>query len=77
MRSEKKILLAFILNFAFSALEFVGGALTRSVAITSDAVHDLGDALSIGMSYFLEKKSNAGQTKRTPTAMHAIPFSAE
>lgn len=57
MKSEKNILIAFILNFAFSIFEFLGGMFTNSVAILSDAVHDIGDALSIGVSYFLEKKS--------------------
>lgn len=57
MKTEKNILVAFILNFAFSIFEFIGGALTGSVAIVSDAVHDIGDALSIGISYFLERKS--------------------
>lgn len=57
MRSDKKILVAFILNFLFSVFEFFGGILTGSVAIMSDAVHDMGDAASIGISFFLEKKS--------------------
>ena len=57
MKTEKNILLAFILNLAFSVFEFVGGIFTGSVAIVSDAVHDMGDAASIGISYFLEKKS--------------------
>ncbi len=57
MKTEKNILLAFILNFAFSIFEFFGGIFTGSVAILSDAVHDIGDAASIGASYFLEKKS--------------------
>ena len=57
MKTEKNILIAFLLNLAFSVFEFVGGILTGSVAIASDAVHDLGDAASIGLSYFLEKKS--------------------
>ena len=57
MKTDKKILIAFILNLAFSVFEFVGGILTGSVAIMSDAVHDIGDAFSIGISYFLEKKS--------------------
>ena len=57
MKSEKNILLAFILNLAFSIFEFVGGILTGSVAIISDAVHDIGDATSIGVAFFLEKKS--------------------
>ena len=57
MKSEKRILVAFLLNLFFSIFEFVGGIFTRSVAIMSDAVHDIGDAMSIGISYFLEKKS--------------------
>ena len=57
MKSEKRILAAFILNLAFSLIEFAGGLLTSSIAIASDALHDLGDAAGIGVSYFLEKKS--------------------
>ena len=56
MKTERNILIAFILNLAFSIFEFVGGIITGSVAIMSDAVHDIGDAASIGVSYFLEKK---------------------
>ena len=57
MKTERNILIAFILNLAFSIFEFVGGIVTGSVAIMSDAVHDIGDAASIGVSYFFEKKS--------------------
>ncbi len=57
MKTEKNILIAFILNLSFSIFEFIGGIFTGSVAILSDAVHDIGDAVSIGISYFLEKKS--------------------
>lgn len=57
MKTEKNILIAFILNLSFSIFEFFGGIFTGSVAILSDAVHDIGDAASIGASYFLEKKS--------------------
>lgn len=57
MKSEKNILIAFILNLGFSIFEFIGGTLTNSVAIISDSIHDIGDALSIGISYLLEKKS--------------------
>ena len=56
-KTEKNILIAFLLNLTFSAVEFMGGIITGSVAILSDSVHDLGDALSIGLSFFLEKKS--------------------
>ena len=57
MKTERNILIAFILNISFSIFEFFGGIFTNSVAILSDAIHDLGDALSIGISYFLERKS--------------------
>ena len=57
MKTEKNILIAFLLNLAFSVFELFGGIFTGSVAILSDAVHDIGDAASIGLSYFLEKKS--------------------
>ena len=57
MKTEKNILIAFILNIVFAIFEFVGGLFTNSVAILSDSIHDLGDALSIGISYFMERKS--------------------
>ena len=57
MKSEKNIFIAFLLNMLFSIFELIGGIFTNSVAIISDAVHDLGDSFSIGLSYFLEKKS--------------------
>ena len=57
MKTEKNILIAFLLNISFSIFEFFGGVVTNSVSIISDAVHDLGDAISIGISLLLEKKS--------------------
>lgn len=57
-KTERNILIAFILNLTFSIFEFFGGFFTNSVAILSDSIHDLGDAISIGIAYFLEKKSN-------------------
>jgi cobalt-zinc-cadmium efflux system protein len=53
---------AFVLNVTFTVIEFVGGLLTNSTAIMADAVHDLGDSLSIGLAWvlsrFSEKDSN-------------------
>ena len=57
MKTENNILIAFILNVTFSIFELLGGLLTNSVAILSDSIHDLGDAISIGISYFMERKS--------------------
>lgn len=66
MKSDRNILIAFLLNFTFSLLELIGGTLTGSVAIVSDAVHDFGDTVSIAISYFLERKSK-GQPDATYT----------
>ena len=57
MKTEKNILIAFLLNLLFSIFECIGGIITGSIAILSDSVHDIGDAMSIGLSYILEKKS--------------------
>lgn len=55
--TDKNILIAFLLNISFSIIEFFGGLFTKSISILSDAIHDFADAISIGISYFLEKKS--------------------
>lgn len=57
MKTDKNILVAFLLNLGFSIFEIIGGVLTNSIAIISDAFHDFVDAFSIGLSYFLERKS--------------------
>ncbi len=51
------IKLAFFLNAGFALLELIGGFLANSVSVLSDAIHDFGDALSIALSWFLNKKS--------------------
>lgn len=57
MKTARNILIAFILNLSFSIFELFGGIFTGSIAVISDAIHDAGDAVSIGISYFLELKS--------------------
>ena len=64
MKTDKNILIAFLLNLFFSVFELIGGIFTNSIAIISDAVHDFGDSLSIGISYFLEKKSKKKPDKK-------------
>jgi cobalt-zinc-cadmium efflux system protein len=53
--SSNRIGWAFFLNVSFTIIEFVGGVLTNSTAIMADAVHDLGDSLSIGLAWLLSK----------------------
>lgn len=60
--SSDRIGWAFVLNFVFTIIEFIGGFLTNSTAIMADAVHDLGDTLSIGSAWVLQKVSKRGAT---------------
>ncbi len=55
--NRKNILIAFFLNISFSLIELIGGIFTGSIAIISDSIHDFGDAISIGISFILEKIS--------------------
>ena len=56
--SSDRIGWAFFLNVSFTIIEFIGGWLTNSTAIMADAVHDLGDSLSIGLAWLLSKLSS-------------------
>ena len=69
MKNEKNFLVAFILNLLFSVFELFGGIFTGSVAILSDAVHDIGDAASIGIALAFEKKS-----KRPPDEKYTYGY---
>ena len=55
--STKWIWTAFFLNLGFAIIEWIGWFWTNSIAIVSDAIHDLGDSLAIGLAYIFEKIS--------------------
>lgn len=59
----KNIKVAFFLNLSFTIIEIIGGILTNSVAILSDAVHDLGDSVTLGLSWYFQKLSKKPRTK--------------
>jgi cobalt-zinc-cadmium efflux system protein len=52
---------AFWLNLVFTAVEIIGGLWTNSLAIISDALHDLGDSFSLGLSWYLDKYAEKGR----------------
>lgn len=52
--TTKNLRTAFFLNIAFTLIEIVGGFYTNSIAILSDALHDLGDSLSLGISWYFQ-----------------------
>jgi cobalt-zinc-cadmium efflux system protein len=56
--------LAFVLNLGFALLEVVGGLLTNSLAILSNALHDLGDTFSLGLAWGLDAYSRRESNQR-------------
>lgn len=64
MKTKHAVWVAFFLNLSFSVLEFIFGSIFNSSAVLADAVHDLGDALAIGLSACLETVSNRQEDKR-------------
>jgi len=62
--NTKNIKVAFFLNLTFTVVEIVGGIFTNSIAIISDALHDLGDSLSLGLAWYLEKLSGKRRDQR-------------
>ena len=60
--SESGLKTAFFLNLTFTILELIGGWYVNSVSIVSDAVHDLGDTISLGTSWRLDRLSKKKAT---------------
>jgi cobalt-zinc-cadmium efflux system protein len=59
--SEKRIGVAFVLNLFFCIVEIIGGLYTNSIAIISDAVHDFGDSVSLGLAWVFQRYSKKGR----------------
>ena len=58
MKTKHTVWLAFFLNLSYAIVEFIAGEIFGSSAVLADSVHDLGDAIAIGISAFLETISN-------------------
>ena len=58
MKTKHTVWLAFFLNLSYAIVEFIAGGIFGSSAVLADSVHDLGDAIAIGISAFLEAISN-------------------
>lgn len=63
-RAGKNISFVFFLNAFFVAIELAGGIITNSIAVLSDALHDLGDCLSLATAWILQKKSAKGRDSK-------------
>ena len=56
-KAEANLKIAFWLNALFAVIEIAGGILTNSIAILSDAFHDLGDSVALGLAYYFQRVS--------------------
>lgn len=65
----ENIKIAFLLNLLFAVIEIIGSLLTNSISILSDAIHDFGDSISIGLAYLFEKKS-----KKNPDNVYSFGY---
>jgi cobalt-zinc-cadmium efflux system protein len=61
---QSNLRMAFFINLGFTVLEIIGGLWTNSMAILSDAIHDLGDSISLGLAWFLDRYSQKGPDKK-------------
>ena len=64
MSSKTSIWLAFFLNLSYALVEFIAGGIFGSSAVLADSVHDLGDAIAIGISALLETISNREEDRQ-------------
>lgn len=58
------IRLAFFLNLFFAIFEIAGGLWTNSIAILAGALHDFGDSIILGISWYLERFSQKGKDQK-------------
>ncbi|EIV99278.1 cation diffusion facilitator family transporter [Thermoanaerobacter siderophilus] len=59
--SKKNLVIAMILNFVITIGEIIGGILSGSLSLISDALHNFSDGISISVSYIaikISKKEN-------------------
>lgn len=66
---NRRILIVFIINLSFALIEWFGGLWSNSLAIQSDAIHDFGDSLVLGLAFFFESWSS-----KQPTSKYTFGF---
>ena len=64
MKAKYTVWVAFFLNLSYAIVEFIAGGIFGSSAVLADSIHDLGDAITIGISAFLETISNREEDNR-------------
>lgn len=61
-RSQKNLLLSIVINIAITASQIVGGFVSGSLALLSDALHNFTDVVSLVISYVAAKYAGKSAT---------------
>lgn len=63
--NDKNLLWATLLNAVITVAEIVGGLLSNSLALLSDAIHNLGDTIAVMLAYIANQigKRDANESK--------------
>ncbi|MGC8970683.1 MAG: cation diffusion facilitator family transporter [bacterium] len=62
--NKNNLIVAILLNFSITAVEIIGGLISGSLSLISDALHNLSDALAIVISFFALKISQRQNNER-------------
>jgi cobalt-zinc-cadmium efflux system protein len=62
--SGKNLVLAILLNLVITLAEAIGGIISGSMALLSDAAHNFSDVISLIISYFANRLSKREATER-------------
>lgn len=63
--SKGKLLITIVLNFIITIAQIVGGLISGSLALISDALHNLSDSVSIILAYVAQILSDKPVTKKS------------
>ena len=74
--SLKNLVFAMVINGGIVAFEMVFGLLTQSMALISDAVHNLSDIVAMIFSYWAEKVSHRPANMEKTYGYHKVEFIA-
>ncbi len=66
---KKRLLAAFLICTAMMVVEFVFGIISRSIALTSDALHMLVDAFALGCSFWAASIAHKRKNAETYAAL--------
>ncbi len=62
--SNRSLLLATVLNVFITVVEIIGGIMANSLALLSDALHNLSDTIAILLAYIAAKVSRRSSNER-------------